>query len=75
MYDETARDTLKDGTKVWDYLKKLGIVAGIKLDKGIVPLTGTKNENVTIGVYLKDLIKDALSIIQWESDLQNGELL
>ena len=24
---------------------------------------------------LKDSIKDALSIIQWESDLQNGELL
>ena len=50
MYDETARDSLKDGTKVCDYLKKLGIVAGIKLDKGIVPLAGTKNETVTIGL-------------------------
>lgn len=50
MYDETARDSFKDGTKVCDYLKKHGIVAGIKVDKGIVPLAGTNNETVTIGL-------------------------
>jgi fructose-bisphosphate aldolase, class I len=41
MYDETARDTFKNGTKVQDFLKQKGIVAGIKVDKGIVPLAGT----------------------------------
>ena len=52
MYDETARDWLKDGTKVCDYLKKLGIVPGIKVDKGIIPLAGTDNETFTIGFEL-----------------------
>ena len=41
LYDETARDKFKDGTKVCDYLRKVGIVSGIKVDKGIIPLAGT----------------------------------
>jgi fructose-bisphosphate aldolase class I len=41
MYDETARDSFKDGTKFCDHLRKVGIVAGIKVDKGVIPLSGT----------------------------------
>jgi fructose-bisphosphate aldolase class I len=50
MYDETARDSFKDGTKFCDQLRKIGIVAGIKVDKGVIPLAGTYNETVTIGL-------------------------
>jgi len=50
VYDETARDKLKDGTNVVDYLRSRGIVVGIKVDKGLIPLAGTDNETLTFGL-------------------------
>src|SRR5437868_15405668 len=40
FYDETLRQKTKDGTPFAQYLSKLGIVPGIKVDTGAKPLAG-----------------------------------
>ncbi len=35
LFDETARQSSKDGTRFIDLLHKKGIVAGIKVDQGL----------------------------------------
>ncbi len=50
LYDETIRQKTKDGTPVPDYLTKLGIVPGIKVDTGAKPLAGFPNETITEGL-------------------------
>ena len=40
LYDETIRQKTKDGTPFPQYLSKLGIVPGIKVDTGAKPLAG-----------------------------------
>src|SRR4026208_1340942 len=40
MYDETIRQKTKDGTPFPQYLAKLGVVPGIKVDTGAKPLAG-----------------------------------
>ena len=50
MYDETIRQKTKDGTPFSQYLTKLGIVPGIKVDTGAKPLAGFPNETITEGL-------------------------
>ena len=50
LYDETLRQKTKDGTPFPEYLKKLGIVPGIKVDAGAKPLAGFPNETITEGL-------------------------
>ena len=38
LFDETARDTMPDGVLVPEYLTGRGIIPGIKVDKGLVPI-------------------------------------
>jgi hypothetical protein len=40
LFDETIRQKTKDGTPFPDYLAKLGIIPGIKVDAGAKPLAG-----------------------------------
>jgi fructose-bisphosphate aldolase class I len=54
-YEETLYHTADDGTSFVDLMKKEGIIPGIKVDKGVVPLAGTDGETVTQG--LDDLAK------------------
>ncbi|RYG40601.1 fructose-bisphosphate aldolase class I, partial [archaeon] len=54
-FEETLFHTADDGTPFPDLLRKQGIVVGIKVDKGVVPLAGTDGETVTQG--LDDLAK------------------
>lgn len=49
MYEETFHQKTDDGTRFVDHLQKIGIIPGIKLDKGIVPLAGTLGEGTTQG--------------------------
>lgn len=55
LFEETCRQSTKDGVNFVDLLKKKGIVPGIKLDKGLVPIMGTEGEEATQG--LDDLHK------------------
>uniref|UniRef100_A0A0B7AJW7 Fructose-bisphosphate aldolase n=1 Tax=Arion vulgaris TaxID=1028688 RepID=A0A0B7AJW7_9EUPU len=50
LYDETFRQSTSDGTPFVKLLQGKGIIPGIKVDTGIVPLGGTLNEGTTQGL-------------------------
>ena len=50
MYEETVDQVSADGTNFVELLRSRGIEAGIKLDKGIVPIMGTNGETATQGL-------------------------
>jgi len=50
MYDETVRDTSKEGKKFVDILTERGILCGIKVDTGLVEIGGTDGETATQGL-------------------------
>lgn len=50
LFHETFYQTADDGVRFVDHLKRNGIIPGIKLDKGVVPLAGTFNECTTQGL-------------------------
>ncbi|ETN69103.1 fructose-bisphosphate aldolase class-I [Necator americanus] len=50
MFHETFYQKADDGTRFVDVLKKQGIIPGIKVDKGVVPMAGTVGEATTQGL-------------------------
>ncbi|VDM61179.1 unnamed protein product [Angiostrongylus costaricensis] len=50
LYEETYNQSTDNGVKFVDLLNKQGIVPGIKLDLGVVPLAGTIGEGTTQGL-------------------------
>jgi fructose-bisphosphate aldolase class I len=50
FFEETVDQATSSGENFVELLRKRGIHAGIKLDKGLVVLGGTKNENATTGL-------------------------
>ncbi len=50
FYDETLRQKTKDGVPFPEYLTKLGIVPGIKVDTGAKPLAAYPDETITEGL-------------------------
>jgi fructose-bisphosphate aldolase class I len=58
FYDETLRQKTSDGVPFAQYLSKLGIVPGIKVDTGAKPLTGFPDETITEGL---DGLRERLS--------------
>lgn len=50
MYDETIRQQTADGTPFPRYLEQLGVIPGIKVDKGAKPLANSPSEKVTEGL-------------------------
>jgi fructose-bisphosphate aldolase class I len=50
MFEETLYQKTDDGKQFVDLLAEKGIVSGIKVDKGVVPLPGTDGETVTQGI-------------------------
>src|SRR5512138_3007367 len=50
FYDETLRQKTRDGVPFPEYLTKLGIVPGIKVDTGAKPLAGYPGETITEGL-------------------------
>ncbi|XP_013786456.1 fructose-bisphosphate aldolase-like isoform X2 [Limulus polyphemus] len=55
MFHETLYQNATDGTPFVQLIKNKGIIPGIKVDKGVVPLMGSDNESTTQG--LDDLTK------------------
>ncbi|KAK6150563.1 hypothetical protein DH2020_015495 [Rehmannia glutinosa] len=45
LFEETLYQSTVDGKKIVDVLVEQGIVPGIKVDKGLVPLAGSNNES------------------------------
>uniref|UniRef100_A0A1J3JP21 Fructose-bisphosphate aldolase n=1 Tax=Noccaea caerulescens TaxID=107243 RepID=A0A1J3JP21_NOCCA len=50
FHEETAKQLHSNGQNYTDYVKSLGIVAGIKVDKGLGILDNGKEENFTKGL-------------------------
>jgi len=50
LYDETLRQSCKDGTRFADYLTKNGMIPGIKVDTGAKALPGFPGETITEGL-------------------------
>ncbi|MGB9428768.1 MAG: class I fructose-bisphosphate aldolase [Gammaproteobacteria bacterium] len=50
MYDETIRQKTKAGVPFAEFLAKLGILPGIKVDKGAKPLANSPGETITEGL-------------------------
>lgn len=50
MYDETIRQKTRAGVPFAEYQSKLGIVPGIKVDKGAKALAGSPGEKITEGL-------------------------
>src|ERR1700733_15784816 len=49
LYDETIRQSTKDGVPFAKYMADHGMIPGIKVDKGAHPLAGCPGELVTEG--------------------------
>ncbi|MFL6654890.1 MAG: class I fructose-bisphosphate aldolase [Sulfurifustis sp.] len=59
LYDETARQKTKDGVPFPQYLQKIGILPGIKVDAGAKDHAGFPNEKVTEGLDgLRERLKE-----------------
>jgi len=50
LYEETLYQKASDGTPFVELLKKQGVIPGIKVDKGLVPISGTDDESATQGL-------------------------
>ena len=50
LYDETIRQSAKDGTPFVDIMKADGCIPGIKVDAGAKPLAGYPGETITEGL-------------------------
>lgn len=50
LYDETIRQSTRDGVPFTEVMKKAGIIPGIKVDQGTVPLAGFPGDLITEGL-------------------------
>lgn len=78
LFHETLYQKADDGTSFVDLLKKRGIIPGIKVDSGVVPLMGSEDECTTQG--LDDLAKrcaqykkDGCDFAKWRCVLKIGK--
>lgn len=55
LFHETMYQKTDNGKPFPQYLKERGMVVGIKVDKGVVPLAGTNGETTTQGEQRTDL--------------------
>ena len=79
LFDETLRQSsLADGERYPDYLKNLGVIPGIKVDKGAHPLPGSEEEKVTEGLdglnsRLKEYYDLGARFAKWRAVITIGE--
>ncbi len=78
LYDETIRQKTKAGVPFAEYLTKLGIVPGIKVDTGAKPLAGFPNETITEGLdglreRLVEYYKLGARFAKWRAVIDIGD--
>ena len=79
LFDETLRQsTVKDNTPYPEYLTKLGVIPGIKVDKGAHPLPGSDGEKITEGLdgldaRLKEYFNLGARFSKWRAVITIGE--
>jgi len=75
LFHETLYQKADDGTPFPTLLKNMGIIPGIKVDKGVVPLAGTKDEGTTQGLdglaeRCQQYYKDGALFAKWRCVLK-----
>ncbi|XP_058455163.1 fructose-bisphosphate aldolase isoform X1 [Malaya genurostris] len=78
LFHETLYQKADDGTPLVDLLKKKGILAGIKVDKGVVDLYGSEGECTTqglddLGARCAQYKKDGCDFAKWRCVLKIGK--
>ena len=79
LFDETLRQsTIADGTAFPQYLKNLGVIPGIKVDKGAKELASHSGEKVTEGLdglreRLSEYYKLGARFAKWRAVITIGE--
>lgn len=78
LFDETLRQKLLDGTPFPEHLNSIGIVPGIKVDKGAKDLAGHLGEKVTEGLDgLRDRLAEYVELgarfAKWRAVITIGE--
>ena len=78
LYDETLRQTTKDGVPFTKIMMDNGIIPGIKVDKGPQPLAGFPGEVVTEGLdglreRLKEYAQLGARFAKWRAVINIGE--
>ena len=78
LYEETLNQKDSNGRPFPEILKELGIVVGIKVDKGVVTLAGTNEETVTQGLdglneRCAEYAKKGAQFAKWRSVLKIGK--
>ena len=78
MYDETIRQKTGAGVPFPKYLEELGIVPGIKVDKGTKLLAGSSNEKITEGLdglreRLQEYYAFGARFAKWRAVIAIGE--
>ncbi|XP_050408679.1 fructose-bisphosphate aldolase [Patella vulgata] len=78
LFEETLYQKTKDGTPFVKVLQSKGIIPGIKVDKGVVPLAGTFSESTTQGLdglseRCAQYKKDGAQFAKWRCVLKIGK--
>jgi len=77
LFHETLYQKADDGTPFVDLIKGLGIIPGIKVDKGVVSLMGSEDESTTqglddLGARCAQYKKDGCDFAKWRCVLKVG---
>ena len=78
LFDETLRQSTKDGVPFTKVMNDAGIIPGIKVDKGTHPLAGFPDEVVTEGLdglraRLEEYYKLGARFAKWRAVIKIGE--
>ena len=77
LFDETLRQSAKDGTLLRDLILNQGALPGIKVDKGLQPIDDCPGETVTIGLdgldeRLKEYSSMGAKFTKWRAVINIG---
>jgi fructose-bisphosphate aldolase class I len=77
LYDETIRQSKKDGTPFVKLLESQGILPGIKVDTGVQPLPFTHGEKITegldgLGKRIDEYVKLGAKFAKWRAVIDIG---
>lgn len=77
LFEETLYQKTSDGKLFVDYLQENGVVPGIKVDKGVVDLSGTNGETTTqgfdsLGSRCQEYYKAGARFAKWRAVLKIG---
>ena len=77
LFDETLRQNAKDGTPLIDIMNAAGAIPGIKVDKGLIPISDGSDEVITQGLDgLNDRLEEYAAIgakfTKWRAVIKIG---